>query len=415
MKPKLCLFTLSVVTGGGLLLAGCQGTPEPTDTKQQTAQAAEPAGPKFIVVKPKRETVRRWIKRPGYNVEAYQSTAIYSKISGYVLKWDFDIGAPVSRGTVMAELRVPEMEVDVQRQEALVKQARAEIQQARAAKLWAQAEERQTKAQYERLVKVGNTVIAQENMDENRYRFEATQAAVIKAEADVKAAEARLLVAEKSRDHARTLWQYAEIRAPFKGVVTRRMVNEGDFVQPPAGTKTEPLFVVDQVDPVRVFVHVPDVDAVWITKRSTAKIRSLPGKEFQGKVTRTAQSLDPGTRTLRTEIDLPNPNGELLPGMYVSVRILLERADVWSLPRSAVIIEDETVYCYRLDNGKALRTRLRIGLEGDERVEIMQKESRPASKTEAMWESFTGDERILTGDLSAVKDGEEVAVSTAGR
>jgi HlyD family secretion protein len=410
-------FAVSVAMAGGLLFAGCQRTPDQADTKQQAVQAAESASPKISVVRPERKTVRRWIKRPGYNIEAYQSTALYSKISGYVLKWNVDMGAAVNRDTVMAELWVPEMEVDVERQEAVVKQAQAEIRQARAAKLRSQAEERRTKSQYERLAKIGSGAIAQESVDETRYGFEAAQAALVKADADVAAAEARLQVAEKTRAYARTLLQYAKIRAPFKGIVTRRFVNEGDFVQPPAGKKSEPLFVVDQMDPVRVFVHVPDVDAVWITNRSAAKIRtqSLPGKEFQGTVTRTSQSLDPATRTLRTEIDMPNPNGELLPGMYVDVSIMLERSGVWTLPKSAVIVDEETAYCYRLENGKAIRIPLRIGLQGDKTVEVLQKESRPTPAGEARWESVTADERILAGDLSGVKDGQEITMSAEAK
>jgi HlyD family secretion protein len=409
---KAYLLAVIVVMAAGLLLAGCQRTPDPAATTQRPDKGAEPAAPKLSVVRPERKTVRRWIKRPGYNIESYQSTPLYSKISGYVLKWNFDIGDSVEKNTVMAELWVPEMEVDVERQEALVKQAQAEIQQARAAKLRAKAEERRTKSQYERLVKVGNSVIAQESVDENRYGFEAAQAAVAKAEADVATATARLQVAEKSRDYARTLLKYAKIRAPFNGVVTRRMVNDRDFVQPPAGKKSEPLFVVDQVDPVRVFVNVPELDAVWITNGSTVTIRtqSLPGREFQGAVTRTARSLDPATRTLRTEIDLHNADRELLPGMYVDVNLQLERRNVWTLPSSAVIIGEDAAYCYRLENGKAVRTLLRIGLQADKTVEVLQKESRRTPDAKATWESLTGDERILTGNLSAVQDGQEVSV-----
>jgi RND family efflux transporter MFP subunit len=413
-------FVLVLVAGAAALglAAGCQ---RPKAASDSAAGEAEERGerPQVTVVRPQRQTVRRSIKRPGYNIEAYQSTPLYAKISGYVRKWKFDIGDPVRRGEVMAELLAPEMEVEVQQKEAAVAQAEAEIGQARAAVGLAQADLDYRKSQYERLSRVGQRgVIQRENVEEARYSFAAGKAAVAKAQADVAVAEKRHKVAQKAHDYARTLLQYLTIRAPFDGVVTQRHINDDTFVQPPTGRKGEALYVVDQVDPVRVFVNVPEAEAVWVRRGDAARVRNqaLRGQEFKGTVTRTARALDPATRTLRTEIDLANPGGKLLPGMYVDVTIVVEHPNVWTLPASAVVLTEEGSYCYRLEGGKAVRTPLQIGLSGGKLVEVLKKQVKPIKgSAEEEWEDFTGQEKVIKSGVADLKDGQDVRVSADGK
>jgi RND family efflux transporter MFP subunit len=397
---------------GLVLVAGCN---RPAAQAEPTTKAPDAAPPTVTIVHPERKTVRRAIKRPGYNIEAYQSTPLYPRISGYVRKWNVDIGARVSRDSVMAELFVPEMEVDLQQKEAAVIQAEAEIVQARAAVLRSQAELDRTKLQYERLAKVGKSgVIDQENVEETRFGYAAAKAGLAKAEADVAVAAARLLVVQKARDYAKTLLAYAQIRAPFDGVVTQRTITEGDFLQPVVGKKGEAIFIVDQVDPVRVFLNVPELEAVWIRDGAKATVRnqSLPGQVFHGTVTRTSRSLSPSTRTLRTEIDLPNPKGNLLPGMYVDVTVMVEHSDVWTLPASAVVTEDDRPYCFRHENGKAVRMPLQLALRGDGVIEILKKQVKPAeADAVGTWEDFTGQEEIVKSNATSLKDGQAIVIA----
>lgn len=163
--------------------------------------------------------------------------------------------------------------------------------------LHAQAEYESTKSQSKRLARVGVRVLDQENVEEARLGFEAAKAGLAKAKADEGVAERRLEVARKASDYAQTILKYTKILAPFDGVVTQRNINERDFVQPVAGRKGEALFVVEQVDPVRVFIDVPEVEAVWLREGATASVRcqSLPGQEFRGSVTRTSWNLNPAT------------------------------------------------------------------------------------------------------------------------
>jgi RND family efflux transporter MFP subunit len=419
-SPRRWFSALARLTAAGLLsvLAGCQRPAAPPQPPAAGATEKEP--PKVSVTKPERKTVRRTIKRPGYNIEAYQTAPLYAKIPGYIRKWNVDIGDPVRKGQVLAELWVPEMEVEVRQKAAAVNQADAEVGEARAALLRAQAEYDRMKSQSERMAGLQRSggVVNAEIVDEARFGFNAANAAVVKARADIKTAEARLEVAREARNYAQTLLDYAKVPAPFDGVVTHRNINDGDFVQPATGSKGKPLFVVDQVDPVRVFANVPEEEAVWVSPGAKASVRSpnLPGLERKGKVTRTARALDPVNRTLRTEIDLENPDKTLLPGMYVDATIVVEHLDVWTLPPSAVVSEEGQTFCYRVEGDKAVRTPLRLGLRGDGLVEVLKMGRGPASPSaEETWEDFTGKEEIVKGEAARLKDGQAVHPSAGDK
>src|SRR5262249_18088390 len=215
-------FVLLAAAGAALagLAGGCQRKAPPAPVEEASGRPT----PKVTVVKPARHTLRRTIERPGYNVEAYQSTRLYARIPGYVREWKVDIGISVRKGQVLAVLDVPEMEVELLERKAAVRQAEAEVRQANAAVKRAQAEGRHTQSQYERLERLAKAgqggLIDKENVAESCFLFEAAQAGVDKAVADVGVAEERVEVARKRRDYTDTLLKYAEIRAPFDGVVT---------------------------------------------------------------------------------------------------------------------------------------------------------------------------------------------------
>jgi hypothetical protein len=171
----------------------------------------------------------------------------------------------------------------------------------------------------------------------------------------------------------------------------------GDFVQPSAG-KGESLLVVEKVDPIRIFANVGEMDAVWIRDGDVAIIRpqSLQGQQFKGTVTRRSSALQPQNRTLHTEIDLPNGEGKLLPGMYVNVTIIAEHKNVWTLPIQAVAIEADQAFCCCWENGKSVRTPSRLGLTGDELVEVVKKGTSAAQPGEEdHWADFTGGELVV--------------------
>jgi RND family efflux transporter MFP subunit len=399
-----------------VVLSGCeQPAPSPAKTSASQPSAAEPA---VRVIKPERKTILHPIEQPGFNVEPFQETPVYARITGFVQKWYADIGDRVKEGQVLAVLNVPEMVVELGQKEAAIRQAAAQVEQAKAATLTALAQLRRSQSQYERLKRVGKSgVLDQESIDETQLGFEAAQAGVVKAKADEVAAAAQLEVAKANRDYSKTMLQYTEIRASYDAVVTRRNLSVGDFVQPASnGGSRQPLFVLNQIDPVRVFVNIPGSDAAWIKDGDpvTLQVQGAGGERLQGTITRNARSLDPQSRTLRTEIDLPNPQGKLLPGMYVQTRIVVQHANVWTVPEAAILTEGNQAICYRVENGKAVRTPLQIGLKGGGIVEIlMQQTPAESAATEGRWTPITGEEQIVLSSPTPLTNGQAVRVMQA--
>jgi RND family efflux transporter MFP subunit len=407
-----------VVASAAAVLAGlAAGCNVPSASSPDEARQASPSQtPVVKVVHPEKKNVRRFIERPGYNIEAYERTPLYAKIAGYVSKWNSDIGNAVRKDDILAEIYIPEMEVELRQKEAAVRQALSEIKQAESAVLRSQAELKHTESQYQRLARAGRSgILDKEQVDETRFSFEAAQAALAKAEADVDVARARLEVAKADRDHVQTLLQYTKVRAPFDGVV-RRNVNTGDFVQPSAASKGESLFVVENIKPVRVFINVPELEAVWVRDGDVALIRvqSLQGQQFKGTVTRASKSLHPQNRTLRTEIDLPNDDGKLLPGMFVDATMVAEHKNVWALPPTAVLTQGEQSVCIRVENGKAVRTPIQVSLRGSDLVEVVGKRTKPVKAgEEGRWEDFCGSDEIVQTDAASLSEGQTVNVERA--
>jgi RND family efflux transporter MFP subunit len=363
--------------------------------------------------------VRHPVLQPGFNIEAFQVTPVFPRITGYVQAWKADIGDKVAKGQLLAELHVPELVAELRQKDAAILQAKAQILQAKAGVRNAQALVERSKSQYERLAMLGQGALDKENIEEARLGYQAAQAGLDKAQADVAMAEAQVEVATANRDYAKAMLDYARLPAPFDGVVTQRNVNDNDFVQP-AGVagKGQPLFVVSQLDPVRVFVNVPGADAPWVKDGDavTLQLQGAGGELLRGKVTRNARSLDPQSRTLRTEIDLPNPQGRLLPGMYVQATILIEHPNAWTLPASAVVTVGEQTFCYRVADGKAVRTPVQIGLRGGALVEVLKMQPRPVSPgAEGRWEDVTGQETVIAADVAALQDGQPVQATSGGK
>jgi len=285
------------------------------------------------------------------------------------------------------------------------------------------------------LVSRGN--LDQQTRDVTLLQREAAKAAVVKVEAkvrsaeaavkeskarwekakiDVQVAQARHRAAEAERDVVAAMLAYAEIRAPYQGVVMVRNINTGDFVQPATAGKGEPLFVVARTDLVRIFIEVPETEAVFIDKNASARIRvrGLKGEELEGKVVRTSWGVRGKERTLRTEIDLENRDGRLRDGMYAFAIITMEHKDVWTLPVAAVTVADEQPFCVRVENGKAVRTPVQLGLSDGKRVEV-RKQLVGRTKTGAggAWQDFNGTEEVVASNPGALTDGQ--ALSARGR
>jgi RND family efflux transporter MFP subunit len=258
--------------------------------------------------------------------------------------------------------------------------------------------------------------------DESRTSIELATAARAESAAqrdqagvNVRVAEGKRKVAEADRERTAAVLQYARITAPFDGVVTRRGVDTGHFVQPSPGGSNPgvPLFVVVRTDPLRIFVDVPETAAAAVRDGAPARVRvqALQEEEFAGRVTRSSWALDNQTRTLRVQIDLPNKDGRLRPGMYASAALTVERPGALVLPAAALLVNEDQPTVLRVEDGKAVRTPVKLGARQGSLVEVIKKQAKPVRRGEpVVWESFTGREEIVVANPSALADGQAVGV-----
>lgn len=355
------------------------------------------------VERPERHDLSRQVSIPA-SVEAFEQTTLYAKAAGY-LKWiKVDIGDPVRKGEVIAEIDIPEMAPEYRGSEAEVERAKANVENAQAELERAKAELQLKKLTYERLKSIREQepdVLPQQEVDEAKAQFEVARALVSVAESKIKVATSEAGRAEASRARLATLMEYVKIRAPFGGIVTRRYVDPGALIQQATSqTNVSPIVTVARVDTLRVFIDVPEPEVPFVKKGNpvTLIVDALPGKVFEGTATRFATALDPKTRTMRTEIDIPNRSGELRPGMYGRVKLTLERrANVLTVPASALIAEGNKLSIFTVVDGKARRVEVQTGFDDGTRVEITK--------------GLTGNEPVITTGKSAVKDGMPVNVS----
>jgi HlyD family secretion protein len=373
----------------------------------------EPKPLEVTVAKPKLAAIHREVRQPGF-IEAWEQTALFPKIAGYVEKWNVDIGDKVDKDKVLAELYVPEMVEEVKQKAALVTQAKAAFEVAQAGLQRAKANERRWQLEYNRISKLTDGVIDKQVKEETQNQLESAQAGFKESEALRNKAQADIAVAQADHKRVAALLSYATIKAPFQGVVTRRNINSGDFVQPPTAGKGEPLFVVQSRDVMRIFVEVPETDAAWIEAKKTKasiSIQALKGQVFPGVVARTSYALDRAARTLLAEIDLENPKDQLRPGMYAFATLSAESGPVLTIPVSAIVTQGDVTqgyqtYCYVEKGGKARRTFLEVGIRDQQRIEVMKKRSQDARQ----WSNFDGEERIIVSGIADLTDSKAVQV-----
>jgi RND family efflux transporter MFP subunit len=405
------------------------------------------------VVKPERNTVRGTVQLPG-QVEPAEQTKLYAQVAGSVQKIHVDIGDRVRRGQVLADLAVPELNAELVKKKAAVALAEAKVDRARQAVVTAEAALAVAKARVEEEeagVRLGQAnlilrlaqqkrlqalavkkVVDKSAVEEANSQLEIAKSSLSQAEArlksakknqeestarrnearaDVKVAQAAVAVARAGVEPALVRLRFARVEAPFDGVITRRFADVGALAGPPQGRQAALLFVVVRTDPVRIAIEVPEHLLPLISRgvRATVRPGALKGQEFRGTVSRLAGAIDPKTLLLRAEIDLPNPAGKLVPGMSADVVLTAQRADVWTLPVAAVVKKGGQTFCYRVEDGKAVRTPVQVGLEGNRVVEVLGKLLKPAAKGGA-WEQWTGDEEVIVTDPAALKDGQAVRV-----
>lgn len=256
----------------------------------------------------------------------FETANIYGRASGYITKRLVDIGSRVKAGDLLVEITAPELEDQIRQAEATIAQAEATLAQTEATRELA----RVTSERSATLAPQG--FISRQQADSDRLNYRAQQQAATAAEATIKAQQAQLMVLRQQKI-------YQQVVAPFDGVVTQRNIDVGSLVQADAASGTA-LFTMVHSDIIRVQLYVPQDQAYGLVPGAAAVVQvpEIPGRTFTGTVARVADALQPGTRTLLTEIDVPNPDGALRSGIYCMVQLKIpRRTPSLIIPGAAVI------------------------------------------------------------------------------
>jgi len=332
-----------------------------------SSESAQRALPRIDVVMPKIGASDRALELPG-TVQPLQETVLFARASGYVRAWRADIGDKVKKSDVLAEIETPELDQELAQAQAQLLQTRAALTQAKANRDLAKA----NLARARRLAPSGVV---------SRAALEQSQAEAAVGEANVNVAGANIAAQQANIRRLDQLKAFAKVTAPFAGTITQRTIEIGALVT--AGN-SQPLFKIAAMDPARVFVQVPQDVAPGVRPgvSGNVTVREYPGRTFAGQVMRAAGELDPATRTMTTEIRVPNQDGALMPGMYAEVALTLPSSHrILELPATALISDARGQHAAVVDaqnklhlvpvvveRDKGVTIEISSGLQGNERV-----------------------------------------------
>jgi RND family efflux transporter MFP subunit len=287
---------------------------------------------------------------------AFEAANIFARTSGYIEKRYVDIGDRVKAGALLVEITAPELDHQIAQAQATLAQNQATLQQTQASRELAEV----TNARDSKLVTQGWLTLQQG--DNDRLTLKAQQAAVGVAQANIAAQEAQIRVLQQEK-------AYQRVVAPFDGVITQRNIDNGSLVT--SGSTF--MFTLMHSDVIRTQVFVPQDEAFGLGPGVDAVIRvpEIPDRSFPGKVTRIASALQPGSRTLLTEIDVPNPDGALSPGIYCTVELLIPRkTPSMIIPGDAVVFDQNGLHVAVVRDGTAHLQKITIARDFGTEVEV---------------------------------------------
>jgi len=332
------------------------------------AIAARPIVPTATVTRAPAEAVT---VLPG-TLEAITEAPVLARADGYVKRRYADIGDHVAQGQVLAEIEAPELAQQVRQAASALEQTRAALEQAKANLTQGTANRelsRVSAARFGNLEKRG--IVSRQENDTYQARYQADSAAVDALQKGVSAAQSTVAAAEANLARLKQMFSYLKVRAPFAGVITLRNIDQGALVN--AGNTM--LFRIAQTGTLRTFINAPQVNANEIRTGQSAELtfNELPGKVFGGQVARSAGALDPATRTLLVEVQVANPKGELLPGMYANVTIRAKREDPPLLiPSEALITRAAGTLVAAVDgSGRVHFQPVRVGRDNGAEIEVL--------------------------------------------
>jgi RND family efflux transporter MFP subunit len=336
------LLLLAVLIVAGIVFWGINARIQTAAAVKETTR--ELAIPAVSVVHPKPGAVKNEVVLPG-NIQAFTDAPIYARSSGYLKQWNVDIGGHVKAGQVLATIEAPELDQQVRQAKATIQQTQASLDQAIANQQQGKANEeiaRVTAQRWQNLVAKG-AVSRQEN-DQYQAQYQAQVANLNALEQAIAAARSNITVAEANLGRLQEMQNYETVKAPFDGILTARNVDVGALINAGNGGAAQELFHLAATAKLRVYVSVPQADsrAAIPGLKSYLTLAEFPGRHFAGELVRTSEAIDPATRTLLTEVDVDNSSGELRPGAYAEVHLMIpEGSRSLILPVSALIFRSE--------------------------------------------------------------------------
>lgn len=332
----------------------------------------------------------------------YQEVDVMSKVAGYVKKMYVDVGDRVKAGQLLATLEVPEMTDDIVRAAAATDRSSAEVRRAEEELQRAESGHQITHLQYTRLAAVMKDrpgLVAQQEVDDAQGKDLVAEAQIQAAKSALDAAKEQVRVSQAEHAKLKTMFGYTSVTAPFNGVITKRFADNGSMIQAGISSQTQamPVARLSQNDLLRLVLPVPESAVPKIRLGSTVQVR-VPSlnRTFPGRVARFSDRVDMQTRTMETEVDVPNPSLVLVPGMYAEATLLLEkRDDVLTIPLTALAGTNEAPLAYVVDPQNRIAIRhIAVGLQTADRAEVVSGAN-------------TGD-LVVIGNRAQLKEGETV-------
>jgi RND family efflux transporter MFP subunit len=345
-----------LLLAGGLGIGGWRHYQADLDAAA-TAQEVRTFVPKVRVAAVRASDSKMTVSLPA-TTTAFEAANIFARTSGYIEKRYVDIGDRVKAGDLLAEVTAPELDHQIAQAKATLEQNKATLQQTQASRELADV----TNARDSKLVTQG--WLTRQQGDNDRLTLQAQQAAVGVAESNIAAQEAqiRILGQEKA---------YQRVVAPFDGVITQRNIDNGSLVQ----SQSTFMYALMHSDVIRTQMYVPQDAAFGVAPGVDAVVRvpEIPDRAFPGKVTRIATALQPGSRTLLTEVDVPNPDGALSPGIYCTVELLIPRkTPSMIIPADAVVFDENGQHVAVVENGIVHLQKISVARDFGTEVEVQQ-------------------------------------------
>jgi membrane fusion protein, multidrug efflux system len=357
-RLKRAAIIVAIVFGVAFVLVSIDRFFKSRGVARVTREAAATPPPVDVVTAQAVGALQRLVL-PGYTA-AWHASTIYARVDGYVGKWFVDIGDRVHAGEVLARIETPDLD-------AGLAAARAQLKADQAKVLVRKAETEFARTTYERWRDSPKGVVSEQEREEKKAAHDGAVAQQRSAEADVALAQAQV-------DKYQALTQFKKVTAPYDGVITVRDIDIGNLVTAGSTSSTTPLYLMTQNDPIRIFVDAPQSAADdLLNDKAPVQVQTSAGviRDYSGKVTRTSQALNPQARTLRVEVDIPNPKDEFVPGMYVKVAFGLPPRGLVQVPAAALVFRASGPQVARVDSsGRISFHSVTIGRDDGSVVEL---------------------------------------------